>query len=80
MINEEKLKDFLEYVLVWTEISSKPDVMKLLEKKLNEIFEEPESRLDEWGNKFIERLIDKPKDLDEEFTEEEIFTKNKWRK
>lgn len=38
MINEEKLKELLKDIMIWTTFSSKPDVMKLLEKKLNEVF------------------------------------------
>ncbi len=40
MINEEKLKWFLDDLLIWTSIGNAPDVKKLLREKLNNIFEE----------------------------------------
>jgi len=45
MINEEKLKELLKDIMIWTTLSSKPDVMKLLEKKLNEVFEGEQKQL-----------------------------------
>ena len=36
MINEENLKKFLYSLMVWTEVTSRPDVKKMLEEQLNE--------------------------------------------
>ena len=36
MINEKKLKSLLNSIIIWTELSSKPDVKKLVKKELDE--------------------------------------------
>lgn len=36
MINEEKLKEVIEDILTWTGIYDRPDVKKMIQRKLNE--------------------------------------------
>jgi len=36
MINENKLKEFMQDILTWTGINDRPDVKKMLQKKLDE--------------------------------------------
>lgn len=37
MINEEKLKEVIQDIITWTGINDRPDVKKMIEKKLNEV-------------------------------------------
>ncbi len=50
MINEEKLEKFLRSLMIWTDLSGKPDVHKLLMKQLNESFKEEKGCGKELGN------------------------------
>lgn len=36
MINEKKLKEVIQEIIIWTGIYGKPQVKKMIEKKLNE--------------------------------------------
>lgn len=38
-MNEPKLKDFLRELMIWTDVSSKPAINKLLLKKLDDAFD-----------------------------------------
>jgi len=38
MINENKLKEFLRSLMVWTDLSGKPDVHRILLEKLDDAF------------------------------------------
>ena len=44
MINEKKLKEFLRILMIWTDLSGKPQVHKLLITKLNESFEKVQKK------------------------------------
>ena len=53
MINEVKLKEFLRSIMIWTNLSGKPNVHEMLLKELNDIFDNEKDRL--WNRPDDER-------------------------